>query len=103
MTDLTDAESPKVLAVVRCRDTLAAQQCLGKLTAERRAAMETHRVDMGKVHGPVCNELLPSSRLVVDRFHVAKQFNEVVDDLRKKPPGSTTPSCRRPNRSGSAR
>ena len=26
----------------------------------------------------------PNSRLVVDRFHVAKQFNDVVDDLRKK-------------------
>ena len=54
------------------------------MTPERRAAVETHRVDMGKVYGPVCNDLLPKSRLVVDRFHVAKQFNDVVDDLRKK-------------------
>ena len=84
MTDLTDPESPKVLAVARGRDTAAALQCLGKLTPEQRAAVETHRVDMGKVYGPVCNEQLPNSRLVVDRFHVAKQFNEVVDDLRKK-------------------
>jgi len=84
MTDLTDPESPKVLAVARGRDTAAAQQCLGKLSTEQRADVETHRVDMGKVYGPVCNDLLPNSRLVVDRFHVAKQFNEVVDDLRKK-------------------
>ena len=39
---------------------------------------------MWKVYGPVCNDLLPNSRLVVDRFHVAKHFNDVVDDLRKK-------------------
>jgi transposase len=84
MTDLTDPESPKVLAVARGRDTAAALECLGKLTPQQRAAVETHRVDMGKVYGPVCNEQLPNSRLVVDRFHVAKQFNEVVDDLRKK-------------------
>jgi len=84
MTDLTDPESPKVLAVAPGRDTGAARQCLGKLTPEQRAAVETHRVDMGKVYGSVCNEQLPNSRLVVDRFHVAKQFNEVVDDLRKK-------------------
>jgi transposase len=84
MTDLSDPESPKVLAVARGRDTTAALQCLGKLTAEQRAAVETHRVDMGKVYGSVCSEQLPNSRLVVDRFHVAKQFNEVVDDLRKK-------------------
>jgi transposase len=84
MTDLTDPESPKVLAVARGRDTAAALQCLEKLTAEQRAAVETHRVDMGKVYGPVCSEQLPNSRLVVDRFHVAKQFNEAVDELRKK-------------------
>jgi transposase len=83
-TDLTDPESPKVLAVARGRDTAAALQCLGKLTPEQRAAVETHRVDMGKVYGPLCNEQLPNSRLVVDRFHVAQQFNDVVDDLRKK-------------------
>jgi len=84
MTDLTDPKSPKVLAVARGRDTAAAEQCLGKLTPEQRAAVETHRVDMGKVYGPVCGRLLPNSRLIVDRFHVAKQFNDVVDDLRKK-------------------
>ncbi len=84
MTDLTDPDSPKVLAVARGRDTAAALECLGKLTPEQRAAVETHRVDMGKVYGAVCNEQLPNSRLVVDRFHVAKQFNETVDDLRKK-------------------
>jgi len=84
MTDLTDPDSPKVLAVARGRDTAAAEQCLGRLTPEQRAAVETHRVDMGKVYGPVCGRLLPNSRLIVDRFHVAKQFNDVVDDLRKK-------------------
>jgi len=83
MTDLTDPESPKVLAVARGRDTAAAQKCLSLLTPEQRAAVETHRVDMG-LYGPVCAALLPNSRLVVDRFHVAKQFNDVVDDLRKK-------------------
>jgi transposase len=102
MTDLTDPESPKVLAVARGRDMAAAQKCLGLLTPEQRAAVETHRVDMG-LYGPVCAALLPNSRLVVDRFHVAKQFNDVVDDLRKKTHGSTRPDCRMPNRSCSPR
>jgi len=31
-------------AVARGRDTTAAEQCLGKLTPEQRAAVETHRV-----------------------------------------------------------
>jgi hypothetical protein len=38
MTDLTDPESPKVLAVARDRDTAAAKQCPAKLTPDQRAA-----------------------------------------------------------------
>jgi transposase len=56
MTDLTGPEPPKVPALVQGRDTAAALQCLGKLAPEQRVAMETHRVDMGKVCGPACNE-----------------------------------------------
>ena len=102
LTDLTDPDSPKVLSVARGRDTAAAKKCLSLLTPEQRAAVKTHRVDMG-LYGPVCAALLPNSRLVVDRFHVAKQFNDVVDDLRKKTRGSTRPACQRRSRSGSAR
>ena len=58
---------------------------------------------MGKVYGPICNGLLPGSHVVVDRFHVAKKFNDVVDDFRKKTPGSTRPNCPTPTESGSAR
>jgi hypothetical protein len=73
-----------VLAVSRGRDTAAALECLGILTPQQRAAVEMHRMDMGKVYGAVCSGQLSNSRLVVDRFHVAKQFNDVVDDLRKE-------------------
>ncbi|KKK47417.1 hypothetical protein LCGC14_3155430, partial [marine sediment metagenome] len=45
MTDLSDPESPKVLAVARGKDTAAAKKCLEKLTPEQRSAVETHRVD----------------------------------------------------------
>ena len=69
--------------LVHGRDSAAAKKCLEKLTSQQRGAVETHRVDMGKVYGPVCNGLLPNSRMVVDRFHVAKQFNDVVRALRK--------------------
>jgi len=55
MTDLTAPESPKVLAVARERVRAAALECLGQLTPEQRAAVETHRVDMRMVYGPGCN------------------------------------------------
>lgn len=87
MTDLTDPNAPKVLAVARGKDTAAAQHCLDKLTPEQRERVQTHRVDMGRVYGPVCNRQFPNSRLIVDRFHVAKHFGDVVDKLRKKATG----------------
>jgi transposase len=31
-----------------------------------------------------CRELLKKARPVVDRFHVAKKFNEAIDGQRKK-------------------
>jgi len=57
------------------------------LTPEQRERVQTHRVDMGRVYGPVCNRQFPNSRLIVDRFHVAKHFGDVVDKLRKKATG----------------
>ncbi len=51
MTDLSDLESSKVLAVAWGKCTAVAKYCLGKLTPQQRAAGETHRLDMGKVYG----------------------------------------------------
>ena len=84
MTDLTDPERPQILAVARGKDRAAAEACLDRLSPEQRAAIETHRLDMGLAYHAACDGRLKNSRPVADRFHVAKRFNEVVDDLRKK-------------------
>lgn len=84
MTDLSDPERPQVLAVARGKDQAAAEQCLDRLSAAQRARIETHRVDMGAAYPAACAARLPQSRAITDRFHVAKKFNEVVDDVRKK-------------------
>lgn len=102
-TDLTDLESPKVLAVARGKDAGAAKKCFSRLRPGQGAAAEPHRVDTGRLYGPACNDLLPHNRLVVGRFHVAKQFNDAVDELRKEPRERTRPGCRTPRASTSAR
>jgi transposase len=84
MTDLTDPEQPRVLAVAQGKDKAAAEKCLGRLTQTQREAVRSHRIDMGPSYAATCAEHLPNSETVVDRFHVAKKFNDVVDDLRKK-------------------
>jgi len=84
LTDLSDPERPRILAVAKGKDQAAGEACLDRLSAEQRAAIQTHRVDMGAAYPAACANRLKNSRPVVDRFHVAKRFNEEVDDLRKK-------------------
>jgi transposase len=84
LTDLTHPERPEVLAVAEGRDEAAARNCLGKLAEAQRRQVRTYRADMAQAFHNACGELLPKARPVVDRFHVAKKFNEAVDGQRKK-------------------
>jgi len=84
LTDLTDPDRPEVLAVAEGRDEAAGRQCLEKLSAEQRLQVRTYRADMGPAFHAACRGLLPNAQAVIDRFHVAKQFNETVDRERKK-------------------
>jgi len=84
LTDLTDPDRPEVLAVAEGRDEAAARQCLGKLSEEQRRQVQTYRADMGPAFHAACRDLLKNAKAVVDRFHVAKRFNEAVDRERGK-------------------
>jgi len=84
LTDLTHPERPEVLAVASGRDEAAGRACLDKLTAEQRQQVRTYRADMGPAFHAACRDRLPDARAVVDRFHVAKKFNETVDRERGK-------------------
>ena len=84
LTDLTDPDRPEVLAVADGRDEAAAQKCLEKLSAEQRQRVQAYRADMGPPFHAACRKLLPNAKAVVDRFHVAKKFNEAIDGQRKK-------------------
>jgi transposase len=84
LTDLTDPEHPEVLAVAEGRDEAAARKCLGKLAQRQREQVRTYRADMAQAFHTACRGLLPKARPVVDRFHVAKKFNEAIDGQRKK-------------------
>jgi transposase len=84
LTDLTDPERPRLLAVKPGRDEAAGRACLACLTAEQRAQVHSYRVDMGVPFNNACQEDLPNARGVTDRFHVAKLWNETLDGLRKK-------------------
>jgi transposase len=84
LTDLTRPEQPEVLAVMAGRDEAAATKCLECLSLQQRAAVLRYRVDMGAAYNSVCARLLPKAAGVIDRFHVAKLFNDAIDGERKK-------------------
>src|SRR3954470_11203870 len=84
LTGLTDPERPGALAVAEGRDEAAARKCLGKLGETQRRGVRTYRADMAQAFHNACQALLPEAQAVVDRFHVAKLFNEAIDGQRKK-------------------
>ena len=84
LTDLTNPERPEVLAVAEGRDEAAARKCLEKLAEPQRQRVQTYRADMAQAFHNACRALLPKAKPVVDRFHVAKKFNEAIDGQRKK-------------------
>jgi transposase len=84
LTDLSNPERPEVLAVAEGRDEAAARKCLEKLAKPQRDGVRTYRADMAVAFHNACRELLPNAKPVVDRFHVAKKFNEAIDGQRKK-------------------
>jgi transposase len=84
LTDLTNPDRPEVLAVAEGRDEAAARKCLEKLAPAQRQQVRTYRADMADAFHNACRALLPNAKPVVDRFHVAKKFNEAIDGQRKK-------------------
>jgi transposase len=99
LTDLTDPSRPEVLAVAKGRDEAAANECLGVMSPEQRAAVATHSTDMGPAYLAACRTLLKGSQSVIDRFHVAKKLGEVTDALRKKTTELTNAACPEKNAS----
>lgn len=84
LTDLSAPDHPEVLAVATGRDEAAARQCLEKLGKAQREQVQSYRADMAQGFHKACRKLLPKAKAVVDRFHVAKKFNEAIDGQRKK-------------------
>jgi transposase len=84
LTDLSDPERPEVLAVAEGRDEAAARKCLEKLSGAQRQGVRTYRADMSQAFHNACKSLFQDAKPVVDRFHVAKKFNEAIDGQRKK-------------------
>jgi transposase len=97
LTDLSNPGKVEILAVSKGRDEDAANACLNALSSEQRLGVQFHHTDMSPAFLKAGATLLPNSKSVIDRFHVAKKLGEVADTLRKKTTELTNAVCPRPN------
>jgi transposase len=97
LTDLSNPAKVEILALSKGRDEAAGNACLDRLSPEQRLAVHFHHTDMSPAFLKACATLLPNSKSVIDRFHVAKKLGEVADTLRKKTTAPTNAVCPRPN------
>ena len=79
-----DAEGHNhVLAVLPDRLQATVQAFLESIPAALQATVKRVCIDMWDGYAGAVAAALPNARIVVDRFHVAVQYREAVDDLRK--------------------
>lgn len=72
-----------VLAILPDRLKATVLAWLQALPAERRAGITTVCTDIWEGYITAAQAALPAATVVIDRFHVARQYRQAVDDLRK--------------------
>jgi transposase len=73
-----------VLAVLPDRLKATVVAWLNTIPAARRACITTVCTDMWEGYSSAVSEVLPHAMIVIDRFHVACQYRDAVDTLRKQ-------------------
>jgi transposase len=73
-----------VVAVLPARLKATVVAWLKTIPDARRARITTVCPDIWDGYITAVHEVLPTATIVIDRFHVARQYREAVDDLRKQ-------------------
>lgn len=98
ITGRTAAGRLYVLAVLadRLKETVAAW--LQAIPDTQRRQIRTVCTDMWEGYVNAVRETLPGALIVIDRFHVARQYRDAVDDLRVQGSADWRKSCPKRNR-----
>jgi transposase len=81
---ISDISSRSILAVLPDRRKETLEKWLDELTEEQRRAIKFVSIDMWAPYAQAARAKLPKARLTVDRFHVMKQLNERLGQMRRK-------------------
>ena len=74
----------KLLGILPNRRRETVEEFLRQIPARLRAQVREVCTDMYEGYTSAVREVLPSARVVVDRFHVAKAYRDCADQLRKQ-------------------
>jgi len=78
-----DDDELTILAVLPDRQKATVQAFLDSIPEPLKATIHTVCVDMYESYLQAAQAALPQAEIVVDRFHVAKQYSETVDKVRR--------------------
>jgi len=81
---LSESGELHVLAVLSDRLKATVLAWLQSIPAARRSGITTVCTDIWEGYITAVQEALPDATIVLDRFHVARQYRNAVDDLRKQ-------------------
>lgn len=80
---LVDLDSRKLLAIVESRTQEDIRKVLNNWGQEILDQIEEVSIDLWKAYKSLVEELMPNADVVADRFHVMKQVNAELDNMRK--------------------
>jgi len=80
---LSDLEQRCVIAVLPERSKERLEAWLDQLSAAERQAIQVVSIDMWEPYRQAIRTKLPQAQLVADRFHVMKQLNERLTQMRR--------------------
>ncbi len=81
---ISDIERKCILAVLPDRKKETLVIWLSGLTGQQRKAIKYASIDMWSPYKQAVVKVLPHVKVVVDRFHVMKQLNERISQIRRK-------------------
>lgn len=90
VTNLVDLHHKKVILNVPGRNQASAEACLLGLSPEQRQSAQTFATDLHDAFHNAVKKHCPQAKIILDRFHLMKLFNEAMNDFRKRQVQLTT-------------
>jgi transposase len=84
LTLVLNARTGELLHLAEGRKKQSLESFFAKLSAEQRASIKAVGMDRSGPYRAVVREQLPHAEIVFDKFHLIANYNEVLDEIRRR-------------------